>query len=178
MIRPLPETSLVYKSPKQLASFQNMSLEEAGKLIASRWQNSSCYQSEWQAIIKTIRNGHYSPLISRGISYGSPLEANSSSQVSIKHWPILLRDNQDNSLSWGLLVETTPLSSEESLMWSMRDVLTIRQSSAYISVVSETGGKLLWQNANSMELYGCHGLYNIEIKPQHAVGGGRDFNLM
>ena len=38
--------------------------------------------------------------------------------------------------------------------WGMRDLLTIKHTPAYISVVSQDTGALLWQNAASMSVFG------------------------
>ena len=38
--------------------------------------------------------------------------------------------------------------------WGMQDLLTIKHTPAYISVVSQDTGALLWQNAASMSVFG------------------------
>ena len=46
------------------------------------------------------------------------------------------------------------LSPALERQWGLRDLLTIKHTPAFISVVSKDTGALLWQNAASMSVFG------------------------
>ncbi len=54
----------------------------------------------------------------------------------------------------------------------MRDLLTVKHTPSYITVVSAVGGAFLWQNPASMATFGAHGRFNTNTSGLTAAPSG------
>ena len=57
------------------------------------------------------------------------------------------------------------MSDGYRLEWSLYDILTVKHASSFISVVTISDGRMMWQNPASTDLFGCHGGFNSELRP-------------
>ncbi len=71
----------------------------------------------------------------------------------------ILKDKQGNRY-WGMIKQVRLASLESQLDWAKRDLVIVKHSPICISTVSVDSGILLWQNATSTSMFGCHGLFN------------------
>ena len=70
-------------------------------------------------------------------------------------WPAVIVDRRDGTRYWGMIQQTTMLSDTCLRTWLYRDMLTIKHTPSYITVVAASDdGAILWQNAASMAAFG------------------------
>jgi hypothetical protein len=112
-------------------------------------------------------------LISRGVHFGNAGEFESFGSLRI-FWPIVLRE-PDGKRWWGLMGHQCKMTDDFRLSWSLPDILTVKHTSSFISVVDTVQGRMLWQNAASTELYGCHGRLNSQLDPTDSTGSKYNF---
>jgi serine/threonine protein kinase len=155
-ISPASGSALVYKSPHfMLRPIQEASLGQAGSIVSGLYDVVSAYQKEWDALLKNLACGMYGPLHLKSVS---SLDASHQGRgFTYSYYPILL--NEPDGQWWGVLLECNWMTDSDKLQWSLRDLLTVKHSASFISVVASEEGHMLWQNSSSLGLYGCHGLY-------------------
>ena len=173
-IGPASESALIYKSPLfVMPTIREASIEEAGKWVSTGWNVVSTFQKEWNAILKNLSSEIYKPLKSRGVIFGS-LGKSESRGMYYSYYPILL--NEPDGQWWGMLADCSWISDEDQLHWSLRDLLTAKHSSSITSILTSEGGHMLWQNASSLELFGCHS--QTVGSSLDAEGNNSPFNLL
>ena len=59
-----------------------------------------------------------------------------------------------------MVKQSWPAGAEFKWSWGLRDLLALKHSMAAVHGVAQEGGMLLWQNAASQAMFGCHGLLN------------------
>jgi hypothetical protein len=153
-IGPTSEKALIYESPRFVQQNRDADIKlEVASPQNTGWRNTSTIDKEWGIIVKNLSSGVFSPLRSRGISFDSSDGSSPSRWMDYCHHSIIL--NEPDGQWWGLLTEYTWLSDGDKLKWSLRDSLAMQHSSSILSILTAEGGEMLWQNVNSMELFGC-----------------------
>ncbi|GAX83628.1 hypothetical protein CEUSTIGMA_g11052.t1 [Chlamydomonas eustigma] len=156
---PYVQSTLKFMSTTALQALQLKDLQDAQRPEALAWRNVSTYRQEWKAQIKNLLVGNYDPVVCRGVRYGNGASVNSRS-LSIINWPAIIIA-EDGSKHWGMVEQVRPCSAAFQEAWCLRDLLAIKHTPACISVVERESGQLLWQNAASMAMFGCHGLFMV-----------------
>ena len=164
-IGPASATSFIYKSPLlMMPATRAASIDQAKGFISHAWREVSLYQKEWRAMVKSIASGIFTPLLSRGVLFGSEGQSQSRG-LDYTFYPILL--NEADGHYWGMLSDCSWTKGKLQMEFSLRDMISVKHSSTITSVVS-LGGVMVWQNASSMELFGVH---RQLISPQRSMDG-------
>lgn len=155
-IGPFNKETLVYKTPHFIVQpIRDANIEQARAWMYASWRNVSAYQKEWRTMTKSLSAGVFAPLDSRGVFFGSKEGKTPSRGIEYSYYPLLL--NELDGQWWGMMSCSRWMDDRDQLESSLRDLLTSKHSSSITSIMTVEQGKMLWQNASSMELYGCHG---------------------
>ena len=145
--------SLVYKSKTALRVMRAASTKEAAPTSARLWRTISSFRSEWRSLLRNLLVGDYRPVVTRGVLFGDLSTSTKSRGAKLVLWPAIIMDGEGQR-HWGMIQQ--PQDQREVFLrtWQLRDLLTVRFTPTFITVVAVSDGAMLWQNAASMSMFG------------------------
>ncbi|GAX79557.1 hypothetical protein CEUSTIGMA_g6998.t1 [Chlamydomonas eustigma] len=157
---PCRRESLVHLSPRALKDLNLSSLEEGQEKLSKWWDGVAMLRQEWQTHLRSAQRGDFQPFVFRAVLFGDK-EGDATQAWNLINWPAVIID-EHGVRHWGMVRQGIRASGDFLQCWALRDLLAIKHTTAGITVVSVESGCVMWQNAASMAMMGCHGSLNSE----------------
>lgn len=97
-------------------------------------------------------SGNYRLFVVRGLLFGDH-GGLSTRSINIVNAPVILvGDNGDRF--WGMVRQVVMANAGFKEHWSYRDLLAVKHTPSCITVVAQESSRMLWQNSQSMAMFG------------------------
>ncbi|KAJ9510978.1 hypothetical protein QJQ45_027796 [Haematococcus lacustris] len=175
----------------QWREFEVKDVEAAARWSGKHWRTNQAFRNEWEAIVKNLRGGQYSPVVTHGVRFASK-----SIMVVVLTFPSIIEEDSifpngchgDIPTSpvpvrrrwWGMVRQGIPCPVGDPLpaAWGLLNLLAVKYTPACLTIVDPTSGQPLWQNAASMASIGCCAKYNLLIPPGESDAGSGPMDFL
>ncbi|KAJ9510400.1 hypothetical protein QJQ45_015866 [Haematococcus lacustris] len=171
--------------------FEVKDVEAAARWSGKHWRTNQAFRNEWEAIVKNLRGGQYSPVVTHGVRFASK-----SIMVVVLTFPSIIEEDSifpngchgDIPTSpvpvrrrwWGMVRQGIPCPAGDPLpaAWGLLNLLAVKYTPACLTIVDPTSGQPLWQNAASMASIGCCAKYNLLNPPGESDAGSSPMDFL